>query len=125
MAICPVRNRCGSATIPIQPSTFSLGLIDEVSIYNRALAAGEIVAIYNSNAAGKCPLPPTFVQAPQSRTSFAGNHHLHCRGKRHPPLAYQWQLNGTNIAGATNATLTLTNLQFSQQETMLSLSATR
>ncbi len=26
-------------------------------------------------------------------------------------LAYQWQFDGTNIAGATNATLTLTNLQ--------------
>ncbi len=28
-----------------------------------------------------------------------------------PPLSYQWQFNGTNIAGATGATLTLTNVQ--------------
>jgi alpha-tubulin suppressor-like RCC1 family protein len=28
-----------------------------------------------------------------------------------PPLSYQWQLNGTNVAGATNATLTLTGLE--------------
>ena len=27
-------------------------------------------------------------------------------------LSYQWQFNGTNIAGATNAALTLTNVQF-------------
>ena len=27
-----------------------------------------------------------------------------------PPLSYQWQLNGTNIPGATNATLTLAGL---------------
>src|SRR5208337_5161023 len=26
-------------------------------------------------------------------------------------LSYQWQFNGTNIANATNATLTLTNVQ--------------
>ena len=95
---------------------FFKGLIDEVSIYNRALAAGEIVAIYNSSTAGKCPLPPAFVQAPQSRTSFAGQSTTFTAvASGTPPLAYQWQLNGTNIAGATNATLTLTNLQFSQQ----------
>lgn len=28
------------------------------------------------------------------------------------PLAYQWQLNGTNILGATNANLVLTNVQY-------------
>ncbi|HEV2207334.1 MAG TPA: LamG domain-containing protein, partial [Verrucomicrobiae bacterium] len=30
------------------------GLIDEASIYNRALSAGEIAAIYNVGSAGKC-----------------------------------------------------------------------
>jgi hypothetical protein len=34
------------------------GLIDEVSIYDRALAASEIAAIYNAGSAGKCGLPP-------------------------------------------------------------------
>jgi hypothetical protein len=28
-----------------------------------------------------------------------------------PPLAYQWQFNGNNFVGATNAFLTLTNVQ--------------
>ncbi len=31
-----------------------------------------------------------------------------------PPLSYQWNFNGTNIVGATNSVLTLTNVQFSQ-----------
>jgi hypothetical protein len=31
------------------------------------------------------------------------------------PLNYQWQLNGTNINGATNAILTLTNVQFEDE----------
>ena len=30
------------------------------------------------------------------------------------PLAYQWQFGGTNLPGATNATLMLTNVQFAQ-----------
>src|SRR4029079_2164505 len=29
-----------------------------------------------------------------------------------PPLSYQWLYNGTNLAGATSAALTLTNVQF-------------
>ena len=35
-----------------------LGLIDELSIYNRALSAGEIQSIYDADSAGKCPLVP-------------------------------------------------------------------
>jgi subtilase family serine protease len=41
---------------------FWSGLIDEVGIYNRALTATEIQAIYNAGSAGKCkpqPEPPT------------------------------------------------------------------
>ena len=32
-----------------------------------------------------------------------------------PPLTYQWQLNGTNLDGATNASLVLSNVQFTNE----------
>jgi hypothetical protein len=34
-----------------------------------------------------------------------------------PPLIYQWRLNGTSVPGATNATLLLSNIQYSQSGT--------
>ena len=38
------------------------GLMDEVSIYNRALTAAEIASIYNAGTAGKCSTPPALVE---------------------------------------------------------------
>lgn len=38
------------------------GLIDEVTIYNRALAAAEIQALFDAGAGGKCPLPRLHIQ---------------------------------------------------------------
>ncbi len=37
---------------------FTEGLIDEVEIFNRALSATEIQAIFNAGSAGKCKTPP-------------------------------------------------------------------
>ena len=42
------------------------GLIDEVSLYNRALLTGEINAIYLAGSAGKCTTPPSCVTSPLS-----------------------------------------------------------
>jgi hypothetical protein len=39
-----------------QPNYFLQGLIDEASIYNRALAPAEIASIYNAGPAGKAPV---------------------------------------------------------------------
>src|SRR2546430_2214065 len=38
-----------------QPSASFFGLIDEVAVYNRALSASELGAIYSAGSAGKCP----------------------------------------------------------------------
>jgi hypothetical protein len=71
----------GSTTKPL----FS-GLIDEMSVYNRALTTNEIVSIYNAGAGGKClnptnldhfvwnPIPsPRFVNKPFAVTIQAQN----------------------------------------------------
>jgi Concanavalin A-like lectin/glucanases superfamily len=52
-SVSPVR--IGTAkNISGQPTEFWTGLIDEVEIFGRALAASEIQAIFNAGSAGKC-----------------------------------------------------------------------
>ncbi len=90
-----------------------LGEIDEVSVYNRALTASEIQSIYNAGSDGKCVgAPPVIGGQPASQTVPAGtNVTFSVSAAGSAPLGYQWQLNSNNLAGATNATLTLTNVQ--------------
>src|SRR5437763_6154968 len=45
-----------------------LGAIDEVAVFNRALSAGEIRAIYNAGSAGKCEV----TTAPRSEERRVG-----------------------------------------------------
>ncbi|MBE0543007.1 MAG: immunoglobulin domain-containing protein [Verrucomicrobia bacterium] len=92
------------------------GLLDEVAIYSRALAPNEIQSIYNASSVGKCvvPIPPTIVAHPQSISVLAGaNTTLTVVAAGFAPLNYQWRFNGTDLAGATNSSLTLNNVQFS------------
>jgi hypothetical protein len=92
------------------------GMIDEPSVYNRALSAADIQAIYNAGSAGKCSLiAPVITSQPTNQTVTVGrtaNFNVTASGAS--PLSYQWRFNGTNIVGATNTTLTLTNVQLSQ-----------
>jgi uncharacterized repeat protein (TIGR01451 family) len=87
------------------------GNLDEVSLYNRALAANEIASIYAAGASGKCKAP-NITAGPQSTTALAGsNPALTVAATGLAPLTYQWSFNGTTIPGATNQTLILTNVQ--------------
>ena len=52
------------------PGQYFPGLIDEMSVYDRALFAGEIQAIYNAGSAGKCTGPPPCVVCPASALSW-------------------------------------------------------
>jgi hypothetical protein len=93
------------------------GAIDEVAIYGRALSAEEIQAIYAAGSAGKCAAarPPFIVTHPRSTNVLVGStvtFTVVAGGSE--PLSYQWRFNGTNLPGATGASLTLTNVQFGQ-----------
>jgi len=86
------------------------GSIDEVGVYNRALSASEIGAIYSAGQQGTITFPligsqPTNVVVTNGATaSFA----VSASGS--PSMSYQWYFNATNLlAGATNATLTIGN----------------
>ena len=94
-----------------------LGGLDEVSIYNRALSAAEISAVYQSGASGKCKTPtaPFVIVPPTNQTIIVGStasFSIVAAGTQ--PLSYQWSLAGAALAGATNATLILSNVQPSQ-----------
>ena len=93
------------------------GLIDEPSVYSRALSASEIAVIYNAGAGGKCKvsMPPFIIMQPVNQVvTVGGSVTLSVVVGGTPPLSYQWSLGGSALDGATNASLTLTNVQFSQ-----------
>jgi hypothetical protein len=99
---------------------FFVGDIDEISIYNRALQPSEIAAIFSSGSFGKCTTPtaPSIYSQPTNQTAIAGSTvNLSVGASGTLPLMYQWTMGETNLPGATNAVLTLTNVQMSQAGT--------
>ena len=90
------------------------GLLDEVSIYSRALATNEIQAIYIAGSAGKCStlIAPSIVSHPTNQSVLVGTDVTFRVGALGTmPLSYQWRFNGTNLEGATAGSLVLTNVQ--------------
>ncbi len=62
---------------------------------------------------GPTAVPVSILTGPVNQTNFPGNgvtFSVTPRGT--PPFTYQWQFNGTNIAGATNSSFTTNNLTF-------------
>lgn len=92
------------------------GQMDEILVYNRALSAAEIEAAYSAGSYGLCPIATTSVAIqPTNQTTFVGNSvTFKALPNGTAPLSYQWSLNGTNIPGATSASLSLTNVQLAQ-----------
>ena len=87
------------------------GLLDEVSLYDRALTSSEIAALYSAGAAAKCKEvnilsePGNQVVAQGSTAVFA----VSATGLA--PLSYQWRFGDAAISGATNTILSLSNVQ--------------
>ena len=96
------------------------GQIDEASVYNTALSADQILAIYNAGVSGKCPSPPVITSQPANQSVIAGGaatFSVSANGTQ--PLSYQWLLNAEPISPltngtATNFTLVLSNVQLNQ-----------
>ena len=91
------------------------GLMDEVSLYDRALSAAEIEAIYAAGSSGKCALPPVIEVEPQTQTVLEGGTVSFTVGAGgSPPLSYQWRLNGAQIPGANGPSLVLASVQLAE-----------
>jgi hypothetical protein len=91
------------------------GSIDEPSVYNRALSAAEVQAIYLASSTGKCrtPAPPSIVTQPMGQTAFVGDTvRFTVEATGDAPLNYQWRFNGLPLSGQAAPFLTVTNVQF-------------
>ena len=87
------------------------GQLDEVALYNRPLRADEIAGLHAAGVAGKCKdviitaQPSSQAVLPGTDVSFTAT------ATGLVPLSYQWRREGTNLTGATSASLTLPNVQ--------------
>ena len=100
-------------TINYHPASPFEGLLDEVSIYDRALSPEEIRAIYQAGAAGKTKLI-TVAEAPRSQVGYWGKSaRFDVVVSGAGAFAYQWLKDGVALPGATSASLVLTDLRWS------------
>ncbi|HTI98108.1 MAG TPA: LamG-like jellyroll fold domain-containing protein [Dongiaceae bacterium] len=88
------------------------GTVDEVAVYNTALASDAIVTHFTARYVANSK--PVIVTPPQPLTNYVGLASTFTVEAGGPdPLSYQWQTNGVNIDGATAATLLLNPLDYS------------
>jgi hypothetical protein len=104
-------------TLQATDTTYSTGVCGLVSAYAGSQitdpVAGRADVTFDNYVSAATPAPVIVVQ-PQSITNSAGTTaSLTAVASGMLPLSYQWQFYSTNLPGATNVTLTLTNVQFS------------
>ncbi|MEO8428614.1 MAG: LamG-like jellyroll fold domain-containing protein [Verrucomicrobiota bacterium] len=93
------------------------GLLDEVQIYDRGLAADQITFLFNNPDQVILPpaIPAITTQPVATQTVALGaTVNFSVVAEARTPLSYQWQFNGNNLLGQNNATLTLTNVTIQQ-----------
>lgn len=84
------------------------GIIDEVHLYNRALTPSDVAQLYAN--AGYSAYAPAIVTQPRNVSCYLGDSPafgVQVTGLT--PDSYQWQFNGTNIAGGTSPVFVVTN----------------
>jgi uncharacterized repeat protein (TIGR01451 family) len=87
----------------VQPSQAGLYSVRVTNIYGAAVSTNATLTVITT---------PFIIQQPQLQANFVGsNVTFSVIADGAPPLFYQWRFNATPIAGATNATLLLTNIQ--------------
>ena len=80
------------------------GLMDEVRLYNRALSAAEVQAVYGGQSIGV----PVLTQQPISQLAAAGNNvTFTVSAAGAATLNYQWWYNGAPMVGRTSPNLAL------------------
>ena len=97
------------------------GRVDELSLYNRALTATEILSVFQSGSNGKCPGEVPTMQAPiitvqpASQTVSGGNRAVfEVTATGSAPLNYQWYRGGGAVKGATERVLFVNTVPSSQ-----------
>ena len=96
------------------------GLIDEASVYDRALAPAEVAAIYSAGSAGVClsPAPPQITTQPIPRTNVVTSSLIFSVTATGPgPWSYQWRKEGQNLPGATNRLYVIAGVQTTRATT--------
>lgn len=98
--------------------SFWNGEIDEVLYYNKILTDAQIQSHYLTAVYGPGGTKPVFTAQPSSVTasegasvSFSGT------AEGTVPITYQWSRGATNIAGATNATYSISSADFADADT--------
>ena len=96
--------------------------MDDLGIWTRALNAQEVSGIYAAGlnhqplTAAVPGVPPVITMSPANATVTAGLNATFTVGvSGDGPFSYQWLFNGTNIAGATNATLVVSSVTEASQ----------
>lgn len=87
------------------------GLLDDIQVYNRPLTDGEINFLFQNPGQAISGAPVIESQPPNVTVVLGGTALFSVTNGGIGPFTYQWRFNGTNMAGATNPVLTLTNVQ--------------
>jgi hypothetical protein len=98
----------------VGPGAVYSGELDEITLYGRALSSSEIQAIYLAGSYGKCSAPaaPAITSEPTNQSVAVGGTALFSvTAGGTPPLWYQWSFNCMNLNAATNAALSIANVQ--------------
>jgi hypothetical protein len=90
------------------------GMLDDVAMFSGALTQDQVRTVMSGDFSGFLGGPAHILSQPQNKTVPVGATASFTVGAAGQSLQYQWYRNNTQVAGATNASLVLANVQFAQ-----------